>query len=560
MRTDGTVSEEKNVNLLYWSFFILTIIAVVFVRIRLLGIPLERDEGEYAYMGQLISHGVIPYKEAYSMKLPGTAFMYYVIMSVFGHSINGIHLGLMAVNLAVLPALFQLSKRLINERAAIVATASYAVISVSVPVLGFMAHATHFVVFFAVWGVYSMVTGEKRKWLLAVSGLCLGMAFLMKQHGVFFIFFAVAYLFFVRDRLKTFVIDGLVLAVMSVVPFALTIFIMYRGGVFANFWFWCFTYSGKYVSRLSLMDGLSVFKIMVLTMIKHFTMFWILGVTGFLMLILAQIKFLPSRIDGKRLFILLFFIFSFLSITPGFYFREHYFVLVIPAISIAAAYCSEFLTGELIRKFQRRIFYVLPVAVLLLTMLFTFTVQGELYFKLSPEEVCRNIYGANPFVESVKIAEYLKSHVKEGDRIAILGSEPQILFYSGIPSATGYIYMYGLMEDQPYNLQMQKGMAAEIEKVSPAFVVFVNVPASWLPDKHAPLYIFDWAKNYTEKNYVLTGVIDMIYYDNIVYKFDAEVFNYKPQSKYYVCIFKRNVFSNEKAEVDMNKKGGDGHE
>lgn len=539
MRADGSVSEEKNVNLLYWSFFILTVIAVVFVRIRLLGIPLERDEGEYAYMGQLISQGVIPYKEAYSMKLPGTAFMYYVIMSVFGHSIVGIHLGLMAVNLAVLPALFLLSKRLINERAAIVAAASYAVISVSVPVLGFMAHATHFVIFFAVWAVYLMVIGEKKKWLLAVSGLCLGMAFLMKQHGVFFIFFAVAYLYFVRDRIKDFVIDGLSLVVMSVVPFAVTVFIMYRGGVFANFWFWCFTYSGKYVSRLSLMDGLPVFSRMARTMVKHFTVFWILGVTGFLMLILTQIKSLPSRIDDKRLFILLLFIFSFLSITPGFYFREHYFVLVIPAISIAAAYCAELLTSALITKFQRKIFYVLPAAVLLLSMLFTFTVQGELYFKLPPDQVSRKIYGLNPFVESLKIAEYLKSHAAEGDRIAILGSEPQILFYSGIPSATGYIYVYGLMEDQPFNLQMQKGMASEIEKVSPAFIVFVNIPVSWLPINSSPLYIFDWAKNYTEINYDLTGVVDMLNYDKIVYKFDGEALNYKPYSKYYVCIFKR---------------------
>ncbi|MBF0555813.1 MAG: glycosyltransferase family 39 protein, partial [Nitrospirae bacterium] len=174
MKAGGGISEEKGVNILYWSFFILAVLTVVFIRIRLLGIPLERDEGEYAYMGQLISHGVIPYKEAYSMKLPGTAFMYYVIMSVFGRGIAGIHLGLMAVNLAVLPALFLLSKRLFNERTAIVASASYAVISLSVPVLGFMAHATHFVVFFAVWGVYFLYAAieDRKTWLIAASGLC----------------------------------------------------------------------------------------------------------------------------------------------------------------------------------------------------------------------------------------------------------------------------------------------------------------------------------------------------------------------------------------------------
>ncbi|WP_420263789.1 ArnT family glycosyltransferase [Candidatus Magnetominusculus dajiuhuensis] len=531
MKAVTGISSEKSLNILYGSFFVLTIITVVFIRVRLLGIPLERDEGEYAYMGQLISHGVIPYKEAYSMKLPGTAFMYSVIMSVFGRGIVGIHLGLMAVNLAVLPALFLLSERLFNERAALVASVSYAAISLGVPVLGFMAHATHFVTFFAVWGLYFLYVAieDKKRWLIAASGLCLGMAFLMKQHGIFFILFAVTYLFFMRSRLKDFIINGLILMVMSAVPFAIAVFIIYRGGAFNNFWFWCFTYSGKYVSRLSLMDGLLRFKIMALRTAGHFTVFWVFGVIGFFILIYKQ------RQKG-RLFILLFFLFSFLSLSAGFYFREHYFVLMIPAISITAAYFTELLSSALAMKPWGK---MLPIVVLLMGMLFTFTVQGKLYFKLPPDEVSREVYGLNPFVESIKIAQYLKGHAQKGDMIAILGSEPQILFYSGIRSVTGYIYMYGLMEDQPFNLQMQHGMTDEIEKNKPAFIVFVKIPASWLPAPNAPLYIFDWATNYIAENYNLVGVVDLIYYDNIVYKFDAEALNYNPWSKYYVCIYRR---------------------
>jgi hypothetical protein len=32
---------------------------------------LERDEGEYAYAGQLMLQGIPPYQLAYTMKLPG---------------------------------------------------------------------------------------------------------------------------------------------------------------------------------------------------------------------------------------------------------------------------------------------------------------------------------------------------------------------------------------------------------------------------------------------------------------------------------------------------------
>jgi hypothetical protein len=47
---------------------------LLFAAIRwcLRDMPLERDEGEYAYAGPLILQGIPPYQIAYNMKLPGT--------------------------------------------------------------------------------------------------------------------------------------------------------------------------------------------------------------------------------------------------------------------------------------------------------------------------------------------------------------------------------------------------------------------------------------------------------------------------------------------------------
>ena len=45
-----------------WIALAIVLLFVVAVRIRLLDMPLERDGGEYAYMGQLILQGVPPYK------------------------------------------------------------------------------------------------------------------------------------------------------------------------------------------------------------------------------------------------------------------------------------------------------------------------------------------------------------------------------------------------------------------------------------------------------------------------------------------------------------------
>src|SRR5213594_1247821 len=129
-----------------WIFLAVIVLGLVIaIRIRLLGIPLERDEGEYAYAGQLMLQGIPPYKLAYNMKFPGTYAAYAVVMSIFGQTISGIHLGLLLVNAATVALIFLLGRRLMNSTAGIAAATSYAILSVSPSVLGLAAHATHFV-------------------------------------------------------------------------------------------------------------------------------------------------------------------------------------------------------------------------------------------------------------------------------------------------------------------------------------------------------------------------------------------------------------------------------
>jgi hypothetical protein len=47
------------------------LLLMIMVRVRLADVPLERDEGEYAYIVQLLLQGIPPYSIAYNMKFPG---------------------------------------------------------------------------------------------------------------------------------------------------------------------------------------------------------------------------------------------------------------------------------------------------------------------------------------------------------------------------------------------------------------------------------------------------------------------------------------------------------
>jgi hypothetical protein len=51
---------EQGIRLCWWVLLAIVIGLMVLIRIRLLAIPLERDEGEYAYAGNSCSKGSRP--------------------------------------------------------------------------------------------------------------------------------------------------------------------------------------------------------------------------------------------------------------------------------------------------------------------------------------------------------------------------------------------------------------------------------------------------------------------------------------------------------------------
>ena len=69
-----------------WVGLILILLLSGLIRYHLIDAPLERDEGEYAYAGQLILQGVPPYSEVYNMKLPGIYGIYALLLTVFGQT------------------------------------------------------------------------------------------------------------------------------------------------------------------------------------------------------------------------------------------------------------------------------------------------------------------------------------------------------------------------------------------------------------------------------------------------------------------------------------------
>src|SRR5262249_22055964 len=133
----------------------------------------------------------------------------------------------------------------------------------------------------------------------------------------------------------------------------------------------------------------------------------------------------------------------------GLYFRPQYFVLALPGLALLAGAAARALPVR-----PARAHAVACAALALVGLATPLGVESAVLLRGSPGRATRAVYAVNPFPEAVVLGREIAARTKPGDRIAVLGSEPEILFYAGRRSATGYIYVYPLMEPQPYALAM----------------------------------------------------------------------------------------------------------
>jgi uncharacterized membrane protein YuzA (DUF378 family) len=519
-----------------WLLLILALVAGV--RIRLLSIPLERDEGEYAYAGQLILEGVPPYQLVYNMKMPGVYAAYALIMAVFGQSSAGIRLGFMLVNMAAIVLLYFLGRRFLDRAGAVAASAAYALLSLSPCLQGFNAHATHFVVLAVLAATLALLRARERGRLGGFfwSGALFGIAFLMKQPGGAFAFFGATLLLWeaARRRPPEWRRDGARLAACAAgvaAPIVLTGAVLWRAGVWGKFWWWTVAYARVHATALPW----KFVKERLASPLTHWAwdeLFWALALAGVIWLVSRK-----GRAEEKFFFLSLLF-FSAASVCPTFHFTSHYFVLMLPVVALLAARACEAAAAGLAAQ-PRALARGAP------WILFGLMWGGvawscrDSFFLSSPREVAAQAYGINDFQVYPVIADYLKGHSPPTATLAVLGSEPELFFYAHRRSVTGYIYMYDVVQEQPMRRQMEAEMISEVERGRPDYVVFVNQVLSWLPYPAACWdTIRNWLMAYTQNEYVPCGVVT---YAPHQYFWGSDCLQRVPLGRRFVVIFQRKA-------------------
>ena len=147
---------------------------------------------------------------------------------------------------------------------------------------------------------------------------------------------------------------------------------------------------------------------------------------------------------------------------------------------------------------------------------------------------------AEPFPRNPGNLELHKPDRAREREIAVIGSEPEVYFYTHRRSATGYVYFYPLLEPQKYAVTMQAQMEAEIERAQPEIIVLVSNPKSWVAWSKAVSTdeIFAWADKYVAQYYDVVGLAET-YETSTKYYWGVEAQNHSSSSPSQIYVLKR---------------------
>jgi hypothetical protein len=451
------------------TLFFCTLLFCVLIRYWVADIAFERDEGEYAYAGTTILDGGIPYKDVYNMKLPGVYYFYALLFKCFGKTVFGIRLGLIFINLLSTYLVFLLAKKIFNPNTGFYAATAFLMFNLSFYAQGICANCEHFLILFMLAAM--VLIADKKGSSTFLAGLFFSLAVLMKQHAIFFLIFAYIWLLIStlsndkpnspKQKFLAILKNYTILTASFLIPILGLTLYMINKGIIKQFLFLTYHYAASYASLnkfsiVNLKNFEMIFKDNLgYWLICFVTLFWIVKdlVSRF-----RKDSDKTSPLKSPEFTLLLFWICSFLSTTPGYYFRPHYFLLLSPASALIVGYGLEY---RIKQKQNATLLNTLSVVSACCVPLFFFNIS-------KPETISNQIYHSEKINELTRnLCDTLIKYNKNKGTMGMLGFEPQAFFYTKMKSASGYMYEFPMSEKQPYAMTMAKQFIDEIKNAQP---------------------------------------------------------------------------------------------
>jgi hypothetical protein len=481
-----------------WPCVILILLAVV-IRTPLLGIPFERDEGEYAYIGWRLGHGELPYRDWVDQKPPAIFWIYRTAFFLPMDPVKAVHFMALLFAAVSACALFVLARRFMELWQAFLAGLLFTLLSADPLLYGTEANTEMFMLLPLILSVLAFFSsadaaGQGRRADFAVlSGVFIGIAAAFKQVAavqwpLLFLLFPL----FAEGKKPLarmiFFAAWSALGAAAVWLVIVAYFVFLHG--LSDFIYNVFTHNLEYVQGISWSQRWNYLTGTLEGLLRDELPIWIACIIGFSWLF-------ATKRAKEFLFFAVWLLASFAGVSASGYYFQHYFQQLLPVLCLTAALGAGTLERlsslERIPAHLRRTVLVAVLALPLVVTLWPYV------FYYSPAVAVNKIYPGSHFAEKQVLAARLAQVTSPDDKVFIYGAESEILFYAQRVSATRYIFLFPLYG--PYSDAKEKQMAAadEITKNTPAAALFLPNQLFFMPGSEQ--YFTHWTQDYLTQNF-----------------------------------------------------------
>jgi len=432
---------------------------------------LIRDEGEYAYIGQRILAGDIPYRDVYNQKTPFAFYAFAAAQATLGPALSDLHRFCTGYGLLTIGAVYALARSAAGPLGAAVAAASLAAILFDQAGIVHQASTEYFMLLWLALGVlaWKKAADSAAPGWAAAAGALAGLACQTKQSGMaLLLFFALDALWRRRSQGRAALGPAArelawALAGFAALFAAVAAFFAAQGSLGAYVecaWLHIGGYVGERYRESQLADRL----LETGRIIGWDAGFWAVGAFG-LALSARRTGGAPSG------WWILGLAFVAAAIFPGMPYRHYFLPLALPLVLGLAMLAQECLgPGTRVRRAAFGLALLLPWLGPLANGLSLLRIGED-----APPVFVRFL---RPLDRAGVVADAIAARTEPGEPILIVGSEPQIYYLANRPAATRLIHLYTTTGPYSFAPSLRLEFVRDLREKRPRWVLLVNVASS----------------------------------------------------------------------------------
>ncbi len=412
-----------------YFIFILLILSIIY-RMFFIYMPLDREEGTYAYIAERIEKGELPYKDIFVNKQPFIFYIYKTAFKFLGTSYEAIRIFTNFYILVMLLVFYSFIREFFNKWLSLLILFFFIMHLNNHNIHGLNSN-TEIFIFLPVFVAYIFLCSTVDKYFhinLFLTGFFIGIATFIKLIAAFILFVALIYIlkYFKKNKIKyiLWLFSGFITLVILLFLWCI------KNNMLKEFIEYTFFYNFNNLLRFDLKNTFFI-------LIKNGWIFIKTNLILFVGFLYGLYLFFKNK-KIKIIFLsllssLLFFIY--ISFSPNYY--PLYYLVLIPFLSILSAiFINEFYLFLCKKTNNKKIAVSLAIIAVVIYSLYFIKINNFLNFIKS------NYKTKDIYYEAKAIAEIINLNKKEKQNILVFANEPEIYFYTHTQSPFKYIYNY----------------------------------------------------------------------------------------------------------------------